>query len=64
MQVSRALAAGAGRILSWLLIASVAILVVPVTLIRHYVRRLGIDYLAGQAYLERGPKELGAASLY
>ena len=39
-------------------------LVVPVTLIRHYVRRLGIDYLAGQAYLERGPKELGAASLY
>lgn len=39
-------------------------LIVPVTLIRHYVRRLGIDYLAGQAYLERGPKELGAASLY
>jgi len=32
MQVYRALAAGAGRILSWLLIASVAILVVPVTL--------------------------------
>ncbi len=39
-------------------------LIVPVTLIRHYVRRLGIEYLAGQAYLERGPKELGAASLY
>ena len=32
MQVYRALAAGAGRILSWLLIASVAILILPVSL--------------------------------
>jgi uncharacterized protein YbgA (DUF1722 family) len=37
-------------------------LVVPVTLIRHYVRRLGVDYLAGQSYLEPGPKELLAVS--
>jgi uncharacterized protein YbgA (DUF1722 family) len=35
-------------------------LVVPVTLIRHYVRRLGVGYLAGQTYLEPGPKELSA----
>jgi len=33
-------------------------LVVPVTLIRHHVRRLGVDYLAGQLYLEPHPKEL------
>jgi uncharacterized protein YbgA (DUF1722 family)/uncharacterized protein YbbK (DUF523 family) len=33
-------------------------LVVPVTLIRHHVRRLGVAYLAGQAYLEPHPKEL------
>jgi uncharacterized protein YbbK (DUF523 family)/uncharacterized protein YbgA (DUF1722 family) len=26
-------------------------LVVPITLIRHHVRRLGLDYLAGQSYL-------------
>ncbi|HVW34151.1 MAG TPA: DUF523 and DUF1722 domain-containing protein, partial [Acidimicrobiia bacterium] len=37
-------------------------LVVPVTLIRHHVRRLGVDYLAGQSYLEPGPKELMAVS--
>jgi uncharacterized protein YbgA (DUF1722 family)/uncharacterized protein YbbK (DUF523 family) len=33
-------------------------LVVPLTLIRHYVERLGIEYLAGQVYLEPHPKEL------
>jgi uncharacterized protein YbgA (DUF1722 family)/uncharacterized protein YbbK (DUF523 family) len=33
-------------------------LVVPITLIRHHVRRLGVDYLAGQVYLEPHPKEL------
>jgi len=33
-------------------------LVVPLTLIRHHVRALGIDYLAGQAYLEPHPREL------
>jgi len=33
-------------------------LVVPVTLLRHYVERLGVVYLAGQVYLEPHPKEL------
>ena len=33
-------------------------LVVPVTMIRHYVRRLRVEYLAGQVYLEPHPKEL------
>ncbi len=33
-------------------------LIVPITLVRHHVRRLGIDYLAGQVYLEPHPKEL------
>ncbi|WP_176064521.1 YbgA family protein [Anaeromyxobacter diazotrophicus] len=33
-------------------------LVVPVTLLRHHVRRHGIAYLAGQRYLEPHPKEL------
>jgi uncharacterized protein YbgA (DUF1722 family) len=33
-------------------------LVVPVTLIGHYVRLYEIDYLAGQTYLEPHPKEL------
>jgi uncharacterized protein YbgA (DUF1722 family) len=33
-------------------------LVVPVTLTRHYVRRLSVEYLAGQVYLEPHPKEL------
>jgi uncharacterized protein YbgA (DUF1722 family)/uncharacterized protein YbbK (DUF523 family) len=33
-------------------------LVVPITLLRHHVRRCGIDYLAGQVYLEPHPKEL------
>jgi len=33
-------------------------LVVPITLVRHQVRRLGVAYLAGQVYLEPHPKEL------
>jgi uncharacterized protein YbgA (DUF1722 family) len=33
-------------------------LVVPVTLVRHHVRRLGVAYLAGQTYLEPHPREL------
>jgi uncharacterized protein YbgA (DUF1722 family) len=33
-------------------------LVVPVTLIRHHVRRNGVVYLAGQVYLDSDPKEL------
>lgn len=33
-------------------------LVVPVTLIRHFVRRFGVGYLAGQSYLEPHPREL------
>jgi uncharacterized protein YbgA (DUF1722 family)/uncharacterized protein YbbK (DUF523 family) len=33
-------------------------LIVPVTLIRHFIRRLEIDYLAGQTYLNPHPKEL------
>jgi uncharacterized protein YbgA (DUF1722 family)/uncharacterized protein YbbK (DUF523 family) len=33
-------------------------LVVPVTLIRHHVRRHAIDYLNGQVFLEPHPKEL------
>ena len=33
-------------------------LVVPVTLVRHHVRRLGVTYLAGQTYLAPHPKEL------
>jgi uncharacterized protein YbgA (DUF1722 family)/uncharacterized protein YbbK (DUF523 family) len=33
-------------------------LIVPVTLIRHYVKRLEVDYLASQIYLEPHPKEL------
>jgi uncharacterized protein YbgA (DUF1722 family) len=31
---------------------------VPVTLLKHHVRREGIAYLAGQSYLEPSPKEL------
>ncbi len=38
--------------------AGVVPLVVPVTLIRHHVRRLGIAYLAGQTDLNPHPKEL------
>jgi len=33
-------------------------LIVPITLVRHLVRRCGIEYLAGQVYLEPHPKEL------
>jgi uncharacterized protein YbgA (DUF1722 family)/uncharacterized protein YbbK (DUF523 family) len=33
-------------------------LVVPLTLTRHFVRRYGAPYLAGQTYLEPSPKEL------
>jgi len=33
-------------------------LVVPITLIRHHVARLGVESLAGQVYLEPHPKEL------
>jgi uncharacterized protein YbgA (DUF1722 family)/uncharacterized protein YbbK (DUF523 family) len=33
-------------------------LVVPVTLLDHHVRLHGVDYLAGQTYLEPHPKEL------
>jgi uncharacterized protein YbgA (DUF1722 family) len=33
-------------------------LVVPITLVKHHVRRLGIEYLQGQTYLDPHPKEL------
>ena len=33
-------------------------LVVPVTLLAHHARRLGIDFLLGQTYLQPHPKEL------
>jgi uncharacterized protein YbgA (DUF1722 family) len=33
-------------------------LVVPVTMLRHYVEQLGLDYLAQQTYLDPHPKEL------
>lgn len=33
-------------------------LVVPITLIRHHVRSLGVPYLADQVYLEPHPREL------
>ena len=33
-------------------------LIVPITLVRHYVRRFGIEYLAGQVYLDPHPREL------
>jgi uncharacterized protein YbgA (DUF1722 family)/uncharacterized protein YbbK (DUF523 family) len=33
-------------------------LVVPITLVRHHVRVLDVEYLAGQIYLEPHPKEL------
>lgn len=38
--------------------AGVVPLVVPVTLIRHHVRRHQLEYLSGQTYLEPHPKEL------
>ncbi len=33
-------------------------LIVPITLLRHHARRLGIAYLLGQVYLDPHPKEL------
>lgn len=33
-------------------------LIVPITLVRHYVRHFDVAYLKGQAYLEPHPKEL------
>lgn len=33
-------------------------LIVPVTLVRHFVRRYGVEYLEGQYYLEPHPAEL------
>jgi uncharacterized protein YbgA (DUF1722 family)/uncharacterized protein YbbK (DUF523 family) len=33
-------------------------LIVPITLVRHYVRVLDVSYLKGQVYLEPHPKEL------
>jgi uncharacterized protein YbgA (DUF1722 family) len=33
-------------------------LVVPLTLLRHYVRLHKVEYLAGQTYLEAHPREL------
>ena len=33
-------------------------LIVPITLMRHHVYRLNVDYLMGQLYLEPHPKEL------
>ncbi|MDQ3068141.1 MAG: DUF523 and DUF1722 domain-containing protein [Acidobacteriota bacterium] len=33
-------------------------LIVPITLLRHYVRLHGVTYLAGQVYLDPHPKEL------
>lgn len=33
-------------------------LIVPVTLLRHFVRRFEVAYLSGQSYLEPSPKEL------
>jgi uncharacterized protein YbgA (DUF1722 family) len=33
-------------------------LIVPVTLVRHHIRRIGVDYLADQVYLDPHPREL------
>ncbi len=33
-------------------------LIVPITLFKHHVRRLGVAYLAGQVYLDPHPREL------
>jgi uncharacterized protein YbgA (DUF1722 family) len=33
-------------------------LIVPLTMVRHYVRLLAVEYLATQVYLEPHPKEL------
>ncbi len=33
-------------------------LIAPLTLVRHYVRKFGVGYIAGQTYLDPHPKEL------
>ena len=33
-------------------------LVVPLTLLRHHARRMAVEYLLGQVYLEPHPREL------
>jgi uncharacterized protein YbgA (DUF1722 family) len=33
-------------------------LIAPLTLVRHYVRTLKVEYLLGQTYLDPHPKEL------
>ena len=33
-------------------------LIAPLTLVRHYVRKFEVDYVAGQTYLEPHPREL------
>jgi uncharacterized protein YbgA (DUF1722 family)/uncharacterized protein YbbK (DUF523 family) len=33
-------------------------LIVPLTLLQHYARRLGVEYLLGQTYLDPHPREL------
>ncbi len=33
-------------------------LIVPITLLRHHVRRFDVTYLKGQVYLDPHPKEL------
>jgi len=33
-------------------------LIAPLTLVRHYVRTLNVEYLLGQSYLDPHPKEL------
>jgi uncharacterized protein YbgA (DUF1722 family) len=33
-------------------------LVVPLTMLRHYVQLLEVEYLSGQIYLDPHPKEL------
>lgn len=38
--------------------AGILPLIVPLTLIKHYVRKLNVSYLAGQVYLNPHPKEL------
>ncbi|GAB6167509.1 DUF523 and DUF1722 domain-containing protein [Thermostilla marina] len=42
--------------------AGIVPLVVPVTLIAHYAKRLEVDYLLDQVYLQPHPKELGLRS--
>ena len=33
-------------------------LIVPMTLVRHHLRRVGVPYLEGQTYLDPHPREL------